>query len=658
MSEQASTEDASAAFTQPSLGRLGTVDAFKCRTDAPKPSEDIKTLRTTANNSTDSRGFTIQRKSCWTRGTEATEKVTPKWDNSGHNVEKYGPPRPPLSLNKIRKRVPRSSPLVNDSTAATSSFNTCAIAAKPSPAPVVNSKELQRTDTNVPSLPSPQRTIPVFKSYPSTKLIRSTPKIDRARSKEILDDFEPTSSADKSSATETRFDGERDFCSKTMDTFTIASEATVAPHLRRKPDFIATSANLVAGISTSPYCRRSTEMVDIFSPTNSRSFAISLPSHLHAAWIKSALETAEKENASETVIGQRRLVPAVSSNSQITCPVPAMAKHDIAVEELPQQETVIDLTETSLILSPVRPEKGIDDLSQGLQKMIAAHPTERVKSIDTQTSTSHVQRKKAEIMEEHAQESLNVTAEPSNVKPGTSFEYKRELNVTNKVYTFVPDPTQTIALETENASLGECYGPSPQVSATVKARKNKETFKIDETGPLPWISGKEHTSLQGLDHQMKPAPVGEEWAMREPHDFTDANHKAIIETWASDQLKGHVGKTLNVDINNPEFLNGQGIIDDDIGLQKGIEASLHDARPDRTTMHEPKRQLTTEEMIKEHVTRHGLPSSEQRLKKQEKRETLSGRLPLQAHKLNLRLQYLAFDSTTLYSTAKTCRTVV
>lgn len=219
---------------------------------------------------------------------------------------------------------------------------------------------------------------------------------------------------------------------------------------------------------------------------------------------------------------------------------------------------------------------------------------------------------------------LPATSKLSNVKSPTFLEHGNQVNNSNDKRKFKTPPQQSLSM-VDSATPCKKSSPFTIVSAAALRPMHKNRPAKNDIGPFPWIEGEEDTGLQGWDNKMKPAPVGDEWDLRDTYNSTDANRKAVVEAWANDQSNGQVKNSVQIDVNSAEFLTGEGVIEDDIGLQRGIEASLHHAIPDRTTVHEPKRQATTEDVIKEHVRRHDFPSSEAI---QEKQDPVRGRLSL------------------------------
>ena len=644
------TEDASEAYSQLSLAQLAIMDAFRSKVDTVKsrgditaPQSETSSLDIIVDNSAGRKSYTHQQKSCWARGIGTAENAAPTWDNSGHDVEKYGALHPPISLNKLPKRLPRNSPKVNVGSATASSFNGMLPRGaahdnnmKLSPTTAVNQKELRRTDLNFPSLPSSQRPhqskaalrepkTPVYKSFPSTNVMALKYTINHA------DDLKATHSNGELSTSEAKIDGVPDLLVEKMDSVLTTPNTGVAPHLRLKTDPIKGSAYTEAESSVPP------QTIETIAHPSKIEVKTTLPLHLAAARNRSAFISSEKGNDIKSATSEHvpslasqppHLQASVEMTTRTASVVPAEVQQQVTVVKVPQQDTLTEIFKTPCDPSSAPAEKEHESSSRDLLKVMTAQHSEWANSHTVWTSNSKLHPKQTAAPKVTLQQSIPVTSTPSAAEEPNWFENDEQLNNTNDIPKIDSNLPLKSALKAEIAASVQHSGLSHQPIATAKAptaKKSKGTSNKDDSCPFPWITGEEHTSLMGWDKKIKPAPIGEEWTTRDAHDPTDAKHKAVIETWASDQLECQPGKSLAIDVNSPDFLTGQGIIDDDIGMQQGIEASLHDAVPDRTTIHEPKRQLNTEDIIKDHIHRYGLPSSKEPPKKQEKRDPISGK---------------------------------
>lgn len=643
-----SIEGITKAFSQPSLARLAAMDAFRAemgnnnaKAETKSPQSDTTSLDITVDSVAGCQASTDRQKSCWARGDEAAEDAAPTWDNTGHDVEKYGPLHPPISLNNLPRRLPRTDTLANASTPTESSFNRrLARGANThknvnlSPTLVVNLNRLQRTDTNFPSLHSSQKqyqtkkaerilNIPVYESFAPKNLSTSTSTTNQAGKKPTVANFQSTST-DTLSASEAQIKGEPDISIERMDNISADPEATIAPHLRPKPDAIKNRANPKTHDAIPLRSRQTLETPNTHSGKGVKPLPIYLPPHLARAWHNSGLTSTGEDKDNGSSIQQPDLVREASVDSEAISLTPAEVVPKVGRGETPQPDLLIGSDKTSPGTSPAPSKERHESSSQKILKVMATEHTELAKSHTACPPKTDLHPRKAEKTSVPMQESVPITPDPPAAKLYTLFQDSNKFNINNGEPPVGSSALRKSAPKIAYATSNQRNGLSGHVSATARAMKLKDASSKTDIGPFPWISGTEHNGLQGWDNKLKPAPIGEEWAMRDAHDVTDAKHKASIETWASDQYMDQAGKSVEIDVNSPEFLTGQGIIDDDMGMQQGIEASLHDAIPDRTTLNEPKRQLNTEDIIKDHMSRPGFPPSQTLPKKQEKRDPISG----------------------------------
>ena len=624
-----SLEDDSEVPSQPSLAQLAAMDAFRFKPKVLKPKSNLRKGRSdnssveiVVNKSDEHTSATDHKASCWTRATERMEEeqTSLSWDCGFQDIENL---QPAPNLNCLGKRRPHNSQKVEIGMNPTST---------------VNSRKLLRTDANFPALPSTKEAVTSVKepgiltidSSTSAHPTLSDPSPRINSNKKATNSDKTIFTANKMAIPVAKVDNLLEPTAKMIQDIRTKPMGELAPHLRTKAMDKSALVHTVVEVPKSPQSQRNT------NSTGKMEMESRIPPHIASARNKSTLTKSGEEGNNEYVY----LNPenAVSQASALNPPkttnlAPVEAEKNATEPQPSQQDTPsgMNLVQHSSVSNPSEKQPLLSS-KEFLNLMATQHDewasSHTMPNPRRQTPSSEITLKRAGISQGRAQDDLPVTSELLAVQEPDRL--KGEDKLSDTINSPEPEmiPGSESRLDAEEEIPTQCEDPSHQLSAPSRApvmKRGNNRFTKDDPWEFPWISGEPKPSLMGWNNKLKPAPIGDEWTMRDPHDPSDAKHKAVIETWASDQLQEQAVTAPVVDVNDPDFLTGRGIVEGDIGLQEAIEASLHDAVPDKSTIHEPKRQLNTEDAIKEHIARHGLQIPEGQHKKQEKRDPMSGK---------------------------------
>ena len=119
------------------------------------------------------------------------------------------------------------------------------------------------------------------------------------------------------------------------------------------------------------------------------------------------------------------------------------------------------------------------------------------------------------------------------------------------------------------------------------------------------------------------------WEVRSPSKKVGLQSALDVGQWAHDQALDQAQNPVILDTDDPDFTTGIGLVDGDVALQAGIEASLHETKPHQRNVLEPKRHFTSQDAINETTSKRTPSTTHSRNDGLSKEERRAQRLALQ-----------------------------
>lgn len=129
-----------------------------------------------------------------------------------------------------------------------------------------------------------------------------------------------------------------------------------------------------------------------------------------------------------------------------------------------------------------------------------------------------------------------------------------------------------------------------------KVDKPKHRSSAKKGKKSEWEANDYEPGLADWDGSWQPAPVGDEWTIRDPFDVTHKERSSVIQAWKSEVAES-ASIPVEVDTEDPEFRTGAGVLNGDVDLQRAIEASITVPNYDEYTL--AKRNQTAQDAIEE-----------------------------------------------------------